>query len=98
MEILIFLVLGWLGYLLISMIRKNKNPINQQCSDEIVSYILSGHFHTSPETSTAIKAIVAKYKFDYFDGPHIASLVEIKLRQQGAWSESTSRLLKEIYL
>lgn len=98
MEFIILIVVGWLGYLFFSMLRKNKNPSNQQCSNGIAAYILSGHFHSSAETAAEIKKIVSKYKTDYFDGPHIASLVELRLREHGAWSESTKRLLKDIYL
>ena len=100
MEIITIVVIGvaaWMVYLFFSMLKKNMNPLNQQCSDEIAEYILSGHFHSTTETVAEIKRIVNKYRFDYFDGPHVASLVEMKLRQYGAFTESTKALLKNIY-
>ena len=100
MEVIVIVVIGvaaWVAFLFFSMLKKNKNPMNQQCSDEIAQYILSGHFHSTPETVAEIKRIVDRYRFDYFDGPHVASLVEMKLRQYGAFTESTKALLKDIY-
>ena len=97
-ELVLLALLGWCVFLFLSMLRRNRNPLNQRCSDEIVEFILSGHFHETESNIRGLKNIIENYHFDKLDGPHIASLVEVKLRSQNAYSDSVKQLLKHLYL
>ena len=98
MELLIVAVIAFGAFTLFSMLRKNRNPMNQKCSDEVVQFILSGHFYDSDDNVREIKNIINRYQFDGLEGAHIASLAESKLRSLNVYSESVKRLLKHLYL